>query len=142
MNVILGQMTLVGPRPALPDEVAQFDEQLLERHRMTPGITGMWQVEARDDPSFESYRMFDMFYVENWSFSLDLAIIFSTATSVVVRAVRQVGTRVGLGGRSPDSDIGASGEQESHDRAAVLTSPVMASRGAEPVLLAAAVAAE
>ena len=57
VNVILGQMTLVGPRPALPAEVAQFDEHLLERHRMTPGIAGMWQVEARDDPSFESYRM-------------------------------------------------------------------------------------
>jgi exopolysaccharide biosynthesis polyprenyl glycosylphosphotransferase len=141
MNVILGQMTLVGPRPALPDEVAQFDEQLLERHRMTPGITGMWQVEARDDPSFESYRMFDMFYVENWSFSLDLAIIFSTATAVILRAVRQVGARAGLGDRSTDSDCGARGEQESHDRAVVLTSPVMASRGAESVLVA-AVAAE
>jgi exopolysaccharide biosynthesis polyprenyl glycosylphosphotransferase len=142
VNVILGQMTLVGPRPALPDEVAQFDEHLLERHRMTPGITGMWQVEARDDPSFESYRMFDMFYVENWSFSLDLAIIFSTATAVVVRAVRQVGTRAGLGGRTTDSDEGASGQAESHDRVAVLTSPAMASRGAEPALVASAVGAE
>ncbi len=142
VNVILGQMTLVGPRPALPDEVAQFDEELLERHRMTPGITGMWQVEARDDPSFESYRMFDMYYVENWSFSLDLAIIFSTASAVIVRAVRQVGTRAGLGGRSADSDRGASGEQESHDRTAVLTPPEMASRGAEPALVASAMAAE
>ena len=83
-NVILGQMTLVGPRPALPDEVAQFDEELLERHRVTPGITGIWQVEARDDPSFESYRTLDMFYVENWSLALDLAIIFGTATAVIV----------------------------------------------------------
>ncbi len=142
VNVILGQMTLVGPRPALPDEVAQFDEHLLERHRMTPGITGMWQVEARDDPSFESYRMFDMFYVENWSFSLDLAIIFSTATAVVVRAVRQIGTRAGLGDRSTDSDRGASGEKEPRHRVAPLRPPGMASRGAEPALVASAVGAE
>ena len=76
---------------------------------MTPGITGMWQVEARDDPSFESYRMFDMYYVENWSLSLDLAIILGTAAAVIVRAVRQVGMRAGLGDRSADSDRGASG---------------------------------
>jgi lipopolysaccharide/colanic/teichoic acid biosynthesis glycosyltransferase len=93
VNVLLGQMTLVGPRPALPDEVAQFDEELLGRHRMTPGITGMWQVEARDDPSFESYRMYDMFYVENWSLWLDLAIIFGTITSVIARGIRQLSPR-------------------------------------------------
>jgi lipopolysaccharide/colanic/teichoic acid biosynthesis glycosyltransferase len=140
VNVILGQMTLVGPRPALPDEVAQFDEELLERHRMTPGITGMWQVEARDDPSFESYRMFDMYYVENWSLSLDLAIIFGTATSVIMRAVRQVGGHGELGGRSTDSDRGARTEQESHDRSAVLTPTRLAPRTAEPASVASAVA--
>ena len=142
VNVVLGQMTLVGPRPALPDEVAQFDEELLERHRMTPGITGMWQVEARDDPSFESYRMFDMYYVENWSLSLDLAIILGTATAVIVRGVRQVGMRAGLGDRSANSDRGATGEEESHDPAVVLTSLGMASQVAEPALVASAAAAE
>jgi lipopolysaccharide/colanic/teichoic acid biosynthesis glycosyltransferase len=142
VNVILGQMTLVGPRPALPDEVAQFDEELLERHRMTPGITGMWQVEARDDPSFESYRMFDMFYVENWSLSLDLAIIFSTATSVIMRGVRQVGARGGLDGVSTESD-GAAGERQGpHERGVVLNATRLASRAAEPAPVASAMAVE
>jgi exopolysaccharide biosynthesis polyprenyl glycosylphosphotransferase len=142
VNVIVGQMTLVGPRPALPDEVAQFDEELLERHRMTPGITGMWQVEARDDPSFESYRMFDMFYVENWSLSLDLAIIFSTATSVIMRGMRQVGGRGGLDGGDTNSDRSAKSEQELHDRAVVLNPTRLASRPAEPAPIAPAMAVE
>ncbi len=135
-------MTLVGPRPALPDEVAQFDEELLERHRVPPGITGMWQVEARDDPSFDSYRMFDMYYVENWSFSLDLAIILSTATAVVVRAIRQVGARAGLGARTTDSDDGVTGQPEPHDRAVALTPAVVTTCNVEPVLAAAGMAAE
>jgi lipopolysaccharide/colanic/teichoic acid biosynthesis glycosyltransferase len=142
VNVILGQMTLVGPRPALPDEVAQFDEELLERHRMAPGITGLWQVEARDDPSFESYRMFDMFYVENWSLSLDIAIIFSTATSVIMRGLRQVGSRGDLDGHSTDSDRGAKGDQGSQDRTAVLIPDGFSSRAAEPASVASALAVE
>jgi exopolysaccharide biosynthesis polyprenyl glycosylphosphotransferase len=142
VNVILGQMTLVGPRPALPDEVAQFDEELLERHRMTPGITGMWQVEARDDPSFESYRMFDMYYVENWSLSLDLAIIFGTATSVIMRALRQLGARGELDGGNADPDRGARRDTESHDRAVVLNRTRVVSRSAEPAPVASAMAVE
>jgi exopolysaccharide biosynthesis polyprenyl glycosylphosphotransferase len=142
VNVILGQMTLVGPRPALPDEVAQFDEELLERHRMTPGITGMWQVEARDDPSFESYRMFDMFYVENWSLSLDLAIIFSTATSVIMRGVRQMGARGELDGGNADSDRAAGVKQASHDRGVVLNATRLASRAVEPTPVASAMAGQ
>jgi exopolysaccharide biosynthesis polyprenyl glycosylphosphotransferase len=141
VNVILGQMTLVGPRPALPDEVAQFDQELLERHRMTPGITGLWQVEARDDPSFESYRMFDMFYVENWSLSLDLAIIFSTATSVIMRGVRQASTRGSSNDRSPDSSRGRKSEKE-HDRPAVLTPARLAPRVPEPAPVATAIAVD
>jgi lipopolysaccharide/colanic/teichoic acid biosynthesis glycosyltransferase len=142
VNVILGKMTLVGPRPALPDEVAQFDEELLERHRMTPGITGMWQVEARDDPSFESYRMFDMYYVENWSLSLDLAIIFGTATSVIMRGVRQVGARGELNGASTNSDRATRGEHESPDRGVVLNATRLASRTADPAPVASAMAVE
>jgi exopolysaccharide biosynthesis polyprenyl glycosylphosphotransferase len=142
LNVIRGQMTLVGPRPALPDEVAQFDEELLERHRVTPGITGLWQVEARDDPSFESYRMFDMYYVENWSLSLDVAIILSTATSVVVRAFRQVGARAGLGGRRSDSEVDASGESDSHDRTVVLAPAVVSVVDAASALAASGASAE
>ena len=67
LNVLRGDMSLVGPRPALPQEVAQFDDELRPRTRVLPGITGLWQVEARDNPSFEAYRRLDLFYVENWS---------------------------------------------------------------------------
>lgn len=87
-NVLQGTMSLVGPRPALPSEVAQFDDELLERFSVPPGITGLWQVEARDNPSFTAYRRLDLFYVENWSITLDLAILFETATSVLRRLLR------------------------------------------------------
>lgn len=92
-NVINGTMTLVGPRPALPAEVACFDSDLLRRFSVPPGITGLWQLEARDEPDFEAYRRLDLFYVENWSLSLDLAIIVGTVADVVVRAVAQLRRR-------------------------------------------------
>ncbi len=88
MNVMRGEMSLVGPRPALPAETAQFDENLLARHDVYPGITGLWQLEARDNPSFDSYQRLDLYYVENWSIMLDLAIVASTAGSVLARTVR------------------------------------------------------
>jgi exopolysaccharide biosynthesis polyprenyl glycosylphosphotransferase len=86
-NVINGTMTMVGPRPALPKEVEQFDDELLGRLRVTPGVTGLWQVEARDDPSFESYRLLDMLYVDNWTFSLDIAIMAGTVVALLSRAL-------------------------------------------------------
>jgi lipopolysaccharide/colanic/teichoic acid biosynthesis glycosyltransferase len=89
-NVLRGDMSTVGPRPALPHEVAAFDDELLERHNVRPGITGLWQVEARDNPSFASYRRLDLFYVKNWSISLDLVILILTAQSVVSRALRSM----------------------------------------------------
>ncbi len=88
INVLRGDMSLVGPRPALPVEVAQFDEELLARQRVRPGITGLWQVEARDNESFHAYQRLDLFYVENWSVSLDLAILLSTVQSVAARGAR------------------------------------------------------
>jgi exopolysaccharide biosynthesis polyprenyl glycosylphosphotransferase len=87
-NVLQGSMSLVGPRPALPSEAAQFDEELQERFSVPPGITGLWQVEARDNPSFSAYRRLDLFYVENWSITLDIAILFETASSVISRLFR------------------------------------------------------
>jgi exopolysaccharide biosynthesis polyprenyl glycosylphosphotransferase len=86
INVLKGEMSLVGPRPALPKEVAKFDERLLIRHRVRPGITGLWQVESRDSPSFADYERCDVFYVENWSVQLDLAILLQTVGEVVRRA--------------------------------------------------------
>jgi exopolysaccharide biosynthesis polyprenyl glycosylphosphotransferase len=88
INVARGDMSLVGPRPALPIEVAQFDEELLARQRVRPGITGLWQVEARDSSSFQAYQRLDLFYVENWSVSLDLAILLSTVQTVASRGIR------------------------------------------------------
>jgi lipopolysaccharide/colanic/teichoic acid biosynthesis glycosyltransferase len=84
-NVLRGDMSLVGPRPALPSEVAEFDEELLARQTVRPGITGLWQVEARDNPSFWAYRRLDLFYVENWSVSLDVAIVLATAGALLTR---------------------------------------------------------
>jgi len=89
-NVLNGTMSLVGPRPALPSEVATFDQRHLERHRVLPGVTGLWQIEARDNPSFEAYRHLDVFYVENWSVGLDLVILWNTLPTIVARAVRSL----------------------------------------------------
>jgi exopolysaccharide biosynthesis polyprenyl glycosylphosphotransferase len=91
-NVLRGQMSLVGPRPALPAEVANFSSELRMREQVMPGITGLWQVEARDNPSFEAYRRLDLFYVENWSLTLDLMILLGTVEQVVVRILRSLRT--------------------------------------------------
>jgi exopolysaccharide biosynthesis polyprenyl glycosylphosphotransferase len=90
-NVLNGTMSLVGPRPALPDEVAQFDDELRAREAVRPGITGLWQVEGRDNPSFQAYRRFDLFYIENWSVGLDVMILFQTVESLAARLLRAFG---------------------------------------------------
>ena len=92
INVLRGDMSLVGPRPALPHEVAQFDEELLGRQRVLPGITGLWQVEGRENPAFDVYRRLDLFYVENWSVGFDLAILMSTFQSVLMRLLWRSGS--------------------------------------------------
>lgn len=86
-NVLVGTMSLVGPRPALPHEVAQFEPEFLRRHDVKPGITGLWQVEARDNPSFHAYRRLDLVYVDNWSIRLDLFILLVTIPMVIAHAV-------------------------------------------------------
>ena len=78
LNVLNGTMSLVGPRPALPSEVAEFPTALHARHQVRPGITGLWQVEARDNPAFEAYVRLDLFYVDNWSIGLDSMILLGT----------------------------------------------------------------
>jgi exopolysaccharide biosynthesis polyprenyl glycosylphosphotransferase len=87
INVVKGEMSVVGPRPALPSEVEQFDDELLDRMRVRPGITGLWQVEARDNPSFAAYRRLDLYYVDNWSVGLDGVIIVATIEHVVARFI-------------------------------------------------------
>lgn len=102
INVIRGSMSLVGPRPSLPDEVQNFDGTLRLRERVPPGLSGLWQVEARDMPSFRAYRRLDLYYIQNWSLGLDLAIILVTPVVVAARGWRAV-TRVLSRGRKSSS---------------------------------------
>jgi exopolysaccharide biosynthesis polyprenyl glycosylphosphotransferase len=82
-NVLQGTMSMVGPRPALPDEVAKWDDEVVERLRVLPGLTGMWQVWGRSDASFETYKRLDLYYVDNWSLAHDLRICVRTVGVVV-----------------------------------------------------------
>ncbi|MEM7339175.1 MAG: sugar transferase [Actinomycetota bacterium] len=84
LNVVRGDMSLVGPRPALPEEGAAFDSELRDRFEVRPGITGLWQVEARSNAAFNAYRRLDLHYVENWTLTLDLRILLATAEQVGV----------------------------------------------------------
>jgi len=77
-NVLKGDMSLVGPRPPVPSEFKQYSLEHLRRLDVTPGVTGLWQVEARRDPSFDNYIKFDVHYVENWTIWLDMKILFKT----------------------------------------------------------------
>lgn len=82
-NVLRGDMSLVGPRPPMAAEVEQYDLAHLRRLDVLPGITGLWQVEARQDPSFDSYISLDTAYVENWSLWLDMKILARTVHVVL-----------------------------------------------------------
>jgi exopolysaccharide biosynthesis polyprenyl glycosylphosphotransferase len=77
-NVLRGDMSIVGPRPPMGSEVREYKLSHLRRLDVTPGITGLWQVQARQDPSFDSYISLDVTYIENWSIWLDLHIILRT----------------------------------------------------------------
>jgi exopolysaccharide biosynthesis polyprenyl glycosylphosphotransferase len=77
-NVLVGDMSIVGPRPPLASEVKEYKLSHLRRLDVTPGITGLWQVQARQDPSFDSYVSLDVTYIEKWSLWLDLKIIIRT----------------------------------------------------------------
>jgi exopolysaccharide biosynthesis polyprenyl glycosylphosphotransferase len=83
-NIFLGDMSLVGPRPALPEEADKYAAHVRRRLVVKPGLTGLWQVSGRSDLSWEESVRLDLRYVENWSFALDLQILWKT-TSVLVR---------------------------------------------------------
>jgi exopolysaccharide biosynthesis polyprenyl glycosylphosphotransferase len=83
LNVVRGDMSLVGPRPALPSELAGWTPELRGRLRVRPGITGRWQVHGRSDSSFEGYARDDLYYVDNWSLSADLALLAQTIPVVL-----------------------------------------------------------
>ena len=77
-NVLRGDMSIVGPRPPLASEVREYKLSHLRRLDVMPGVTGLWQVQGRQDPSFDSYISLDVTYIENWSIWLDLKIIGRT----------------------------------------------------------------
>ncbi|ROP32880.1 sugar transferase [Couchioplanes caeruleus] len=83
INVLLGEMSLVGPRPPLPSEVEQYPQDMRRRLVVKPGMTGLWQVSGRSDLSWEDSIRLDLRYVENWSFTVDLVILMRTAMVVL-----------------------------------------------------------
>jgi exopolysaccharide biosynthesis polyprenyl glycosylphosphotransferase len=82
-NVLRGDMSIVGPRPPLASEVQEYKLSHLRRLDVLPGVTGLWQVQGRQDPSFDSYISLDVTYIENWSLWLDLKIIARTVGVVL-----------------------------------------------------------
>jgi lipopolysaccharide/colanic/teichoic acid biosynthesis glycosyltransferase len=76
-------MSLVGPRPPLPSEVGQYGDDVRRRLLVKPGLTGLWQVSGRSDLSWEDSVRLDLRYVENWSLSMDMMLLWKTARAVV-----------------------------------------------------------
>jgi exopolysaccharide biosynthesis polyprenyl glycosylphosphotransferase len=85
LNVVGGSMALVGPRPPLPSEVAEYGDEVRRRLLVRPGLTGLWQVSGRSDLPWEEAVRLDLQYVENWSLSLDLTIMLRTLSAVLRR---------------------------------------------------------
>lgn len=82
-NVVRGDMSLVGPRPPLGEEVARYEDAAHRRLRVRPGVTGLWQVSGRSDLSWEESVRLDLRYVDNWSVAMDLMILWKTLRAVV-----------------------------------------------------------
>jgi lipopolysaccharide/colanic/teichoic acid biosynthesis glycosyltransferase len=87
-NVLVGSMSLVGPRPPLPHEVAEYDIWHRRRLSMKPGITGLWQVEARHEPDFDRWVEHDLLYIDGWSIWLDLKILAKTLPALLAHGGR------------------------------------------------------
>jgi len=83
INVVYGDMSVVGPRPPLPSEVERYGADARRRLLVKPGLTGLWQVSGRSDLSWEASVRLDLRYVENWSFAVDLLIVWKTAGAVL-----------------------------------------------------------
>ncbi|ELS55498.1 putative glycosyl transferase [Streptomyces viridochromogenes Tue57] len=82
-NVLLGHMSLVGPRPPLPEEVARYDEVEMRRLSVKPGLTGLWQVSGRSDLSWHETVSLDLRYVDNWSWAWDMTVMARTVRAVL-----------------------------------------------------------
>ncbi len=84
INVLRGEMSLVGPRPGPPHEVAQYQSWHRQRLEVAPGITGLWQVSGRSELTFDEMCLLDIYYIENWSLGLDLTILLRTIPRVIL----------------------------------------------------------
>ncbi|PZR97604.1 MAG: hypothetical protein DLM69_09545, partial [Candidatus Chloroheliales bacterium] len=82
-NILKGEMSWVGPRPAIIPEVEKYDDWARQRLNITPGLTGLWQVSGRSNLSFEEMVKLDLYYAENWSLGLDLKILLRTIPAVI-----------------------------------------------------------
>jgi lipopolysaccharide/colanic/teichoic acid biosynthesis glycosyltransferase len=82
-NVLKGDMSLVGPRPPLRAEVVTYEDWHLDRLEVRPGITGLWQVSDKNQPSFDDCVRLDLFYIENWSLSYDLFLLAKTVPAIL-----------------------------------------------------------
>jgi len=82
-NILQGDMSLVGPRPALPREVAQYEEWQKGRLAIKPGLTGLWQVRGRSNLTFDEGVLMDLYYIENWSLRLYIQILLRTIPAVL-----------------------------------------------------------
>tara|TARA_B100001287_G_C22299630_1_gene352196 strand:- start:145 stop:573 length:429 start_codon:yes stop_codon:yes gene_type:complete len=85
LNVILGHMSLVGPRPIVKNEIEKYGEVYNLYKSVRPGITGLWQISGRNNTTYEERVNFDKEYIENWSFSFDIYILFRTIKVVLFR---------------------------------------------------------
>ncbi len=83
INVLRGEMSFIGPRPNLPEEVAQYKEWHRKRLSVSPGMTGLWQVSGRSDLTFDEMVLLDIYYAENWSLGMDLGILLMTGPRVL-----------------------------------------------------------
>jgi exopolysaccharide biosynthesis polyprenyl glycosylphosphotransferase len=85
INVLRGQMSLVGPRPPTPDEVLLYEPWHMQRLQTLPGLTGLWQVNGRSDVPFDEMCLLDIYYIENWSVGMDAQILMMTVPRVLLR---------------------------------------------------------
>jgi len=83
INVLKGEMSLVGPRPPIPGEVKRYEEWHKKRLNVKQGITGLWQVSGRSELSFDEMVRLDLYYIQNWSIGMDIEIIIKTMPTVL-----------------------------------------------------------
>jgi lipopolysaccharide/colanic/teichoic acid biosynthesis glycosyltransferase len=82
-NILMGEMSWVGPRPGTPGEVAQYEPWHRKRLEVLPGLTGIWQVSGRSDLTFDEMVRLDLYYIENWNLWLDVVILLRTIPAVI-----------------------------------------------------------